>query len=239
MPVTIYVLNTSTNINCFDYSFHFDNKIKLFLTQSSRYWDSDYPQSRREKIAQAFNINNDTILIPKQVHGDSVLIINNETDELECDAIIYGQKSDIVGTINVADCIPICIYDSDNHNIALVHSGWRGTCKKIILKTINILESLGSNREFLKFFLGPSIRSCCYQVEKSFSEQFSPRAVFIRNKKYFIDLATQIKIDLEEASIPSNNIIIDDLCTYDSVKCHSFRRDGKSSGRMTMIAYRG
>ena len=239
MPVVIYVLNTFSNIRYFDYSFHFDNKIKLFLTQSSQYWDSDYPQSRKDKIAQAFNVNNRAILMPRQVHGDSVIIIDDKDEQLECDAIVYGQNPKIIGTISVADCIPICIYDYYNHNIALVHSGWKGTCKKIILKTINTLESAGSDRKFFKFFLGPSIRSCCYQVEKSFSEQFSSSAVFMRNKKYFIDLATQVKIDLEEVSIPSDNIIVDSLCTYDSTKCHSFRRDGKNSGRMTMIAYKG
>ena len=239
MPVTIYILNTSAIINYFDYSSHFNNKIKLFLTQSNEYWNLGYPQSRNKKIAQTFNLNNKVILTPKQVHGNSVVAIDDEVNELECDAIIYRGDSNIVGTINVADCIPVCVYDFYNCSIALVHSGWKGTFKKIILKTVDVLESMGSNRENLKFFLGPSIRSCCYQVEKSFSNQFSSSAIFRRNKKYFIDLATQVKIDLEDAFIPPNNIVVDKLCTYDSIKCHSFRRDNENSGRMTMIAYRG
>ena len=41
----------------FDYSFHFNNKIKLFLTQFNTYWDDDYPQSRKSKIVQSFNLD--------------------------------------------------------------------------------------------------------------------------------------------------------------------------------------
>ena len=225
--------------NYFDYSSYFNNNIKLFLTQPNTYWDSGYSQSRKDKIAETFNLNNRVILSPKQVHGDCVVNIKEDSQNLKCDGIIYREDSNVVGTIDVADCIPICVYDAYGHNIALIHSGWRGTYNKIILKTISSLESMGSPRRSLKFFLGPSIRSCCYEVEKDFSEKFKTDAIFRRNKKYFVDLATQVKSDLEEGGIPINNIMIDDLCTFDSDKCHSFRRDNKSAGRMTMIAYKG
>ena len=224
--------------NYFDYSSYFNNNIKLFLTQSDSYWDSGYPQSRKNKIAETFNLGNRVILTPRQVHGDSVVNVTKDSQDLDCDGIIYSLDSSLVGTINVADCIPICVYDSCSQKIALVHSGWKGTHNKIILKTISLLESMGSPRKSLKFFLGPSIRSCCYEVDRDFSEKFKIDAVFKRNKKYFVDLATQVKSDLDEAGIPINNVMIDSLCTHDSDKCHSFRRDCKGAGRMTMVAYK-
>ena len=234
------ILNKSSNPSYLDYSFHFDDKIKLFLTQSNNYWNSDYPHSRINKIVKTFDLFDKIIVAPKQVHGDSVITVSSKKkQDLECDAIIYKDSSNIVGTINVADCIPICVYDSYNNSIALVHSGWRGTFRKIILKTIDALESAGSYRKFFKFFLGPSIRSCCYEVEKNFANQFESKVVFKRDGKYFIDLALQVKFDLEKAFIPMDNIVLDNLCTYDNINCHSFRRDCKNSGRMTMIAYKG
>ena len=159
---------TSLPKNYFDYSFHFKNKIKLFLTQSNAYWDSGYPDSRKNKIAKTFDLDDKKIISPKQIHGDSVVVLTGKKQNLECDDIVYGGDSDIVGIINVADCIPICIYDTYSHNIALVHSGWKGTHKKIVLKTIDTLESMGSSRNLFKIFLGPSIRSCCYEVTKNF-----------------------------------------------------------------------
>jgi hypothetical protein len=225
--------------NYFDYSPYFNNNIKLFLTQSDAYWDSGYPNSRKNKIIETFSLSDRVILAPKQVHGDAVVRVTEDHPNPECDGIIYNQDSSLVGTINVADCVPICVYDSYGHNIGLIHSGWRGTHEKIILNAIDSFESMGSPRNCLRFFLGPSIRSCCYEVDKGFSKKFRTDAVFKRNGKYFIDLSTQVKLDLEEAGISIKNIMVDDLCTYDSSKCHSFRRDYKGAGRMTMIAYRG
>ena len=108
----------------FDYSHHFDNEIKLFLTQVNSYWDKDYPDSRKQKIKTFLKLDNKTIITPKQIHGDSVIRVSENSNSSECDAIIFKANSSIVGTINVADCIPICIYDFENKNIALVHSGW-------------------------------------------------------------------------------------------------------------------
>ena len=222
-----------------DYSQIFQNKIKVFLTQVDSYWDSHYPSDRLKKINNCFNLNDRLIFSPKQVHSSKVKILSKQSNiSPECDAIIYKGASRIVGTINVADCIPICIYDSKKDNIALVHSGWKGTCEKIVLKTITELEKLGANKNDLKIFLGPSIKGCCYEVTEKFTKQFDLCAISEDNGKYFVDLSNQVKFDLENAFIPSDNIIVDSLCTYDNNACHSFRRDGKKSGRMTLIAFR-
>ena len=35
----------------------------------------------------------------------------------------------------------------------------------------------------------------------------------------------------------NNNIIHSKICTFENNNCHSFRRDGDLSGRMSLIAY--
>ena len=47
---------------------------------------------------------------------------------------------------------------------------------------------------------------------------------------HLVDLLKNEKVEIT---------VLDNLCTYDNINCHSFRRDCKNSGRMTMIAYRG
>ena len=221
-----------------NYSQYFDNKIKLFLTQSDPFWDRDYPISRKQKISEKFHLEDKSIIIPKQVHGNEVAVLSDRLKEPECDAIIYKANSNLVGAINIADCIPICIYDPLADNIALIHSGWRGTCKKIVIKAINVLQEIGSEKKMFKIFLGPSIKGCCYEVKKEFAQEFDLSSIIKDKGKYFVELSNQVKFDLERVQIPSENIIIDDLCTYDSLDCHSFRRDGKKAGRMTFFAYR-
>ena len=220
-----------------DYSNLFNNKINIFLTQVDKYWDEKYPYSRKEKIKNYLKLKDQKIIIPKQIHGDLVIYVSNKTKNLKCDAIIFNSD-DIIGSINVADCVPICIYDTDREVISLVHSGWKGTAKKIVIKTIQKLQKMGSNKRSLRFFLGPSIKSCCYEVEDSFALQFDPIAVRRQDEKYFVDLSSQIKFDLEKEGILSSCIIISNQCTYDDKTCHSFRRDGESSGRMSLIAYK-
>ncbi len=223
----------------FNYSQIFEDKIKVVLTQVDPYWDSDYPSSRINKIESYFKLKKRRIISPYQIHSDNIAILSEQsTLNPKCDAIIYNSFSKIVGTINVADCIPICIYDFKNKNIALVHSGWKGTYKKIVLKTIDNMEKLGSNKNNLKIFLGPSIKGCCYEVTEEFSTQFNSSSILKLGGKYFVDLSNQVKFDLESILIPPENIVLDSSCTYESSNCHSFRRDGIGAGRMTMIAYR-
>ena len=224
--------------NLIDYSSVFNNKVNLFLTQIDDYWDKEYPHLRRDKIKELFNLKDLKIITPKQIHSDIVVDISDKAEDPECDSIIFNSNN-IIGSINVADCVPICIYDIDKETVSLTHSGWKGTAKKIVIKTIKKLQKMGSNKKSLRFFLGPSIKSCCYEVENSFALQFDSIAIRKQDEKYFVDLPSQIKFDLEKEGISSSSIIVSNRCTFDDKTCHSFRRDGEAAGRMSFIAYKG
>ena len=125
--------------NLIDYSSVFNNKINLFLTQIDDYWDKEYPHLRRDKIKELFNLKDFKIITPKQTHSDIVIDISDKAEDPECDAIIFNSNN-IIGSINVADCVPVCIYDIDKETVSLTHSGWKGTTKKIVIKTIKITK---------------------------------------------------------------------------------------------------
>ena len=57
----------------------------------------------------------------------------------------------------------------------------------------------------------------------------------IINKEYYLCLNSQISIDLINCGVNKDNIIISNTCTFENNNCHSFRRDGTSSGRMYSI----
>jgi len=219
-----------------NYSHYFKNKIKLFLTCSDKYWD-EIDSVRENKISDYIQYEGSKVIMPNQIHGDKIVVASNDFDRNECDAIIFNGKSNLVGAINVADCMPICIYDSNNNYIALVHSGWKGTLKKITIKTICKMLDLGSDRGSLKIFIGPSIRGCCYQVGESFVSDFSDSCITSKGGSFYLDLASQLLLDLKNENIPKNNIFMNESCTFDSLNYHSFRRDGGLSGRMSLIAY--
>ena len=219
-----------------DYSHHFNNKIKLFLTESSNYWDNS-PASKKDRILEYTQYKKNKVFIPNQVHGDKIVILNQKTANVDCDAIIYNGNLDLIGAINVADCIPVCIYDPNNNYIALVHSGWKGTLKKIVSKTIRKMVGLGANKGSLGVFIGPSIRGCCYEVEHSFALKFYPSCIIQEDNHFYVDLTSQLLKDLYYESIIEKNIFIDSSCTFENVNLHSFRRDKQQAGRMSLVAY--
>ena len=84
--------------------------------------------------------------------------------------------------------------------------------------------------------MGPAIKSCCYEVETEVANLFNVKAKLIMdNNKWRVDLSKQISLQLIELGVPADNIQISDICTFESYECHSYRRDGKKSGRMIAL----
>src|ERR1017187_2392036 len=83
-------------------------------------------------------LNYDSVVLQKQIHSDIITYISREGAIGESDAFITG-KFNIGLAISSADCTPVFIYDKKKKVIAGVHSGWRGTEKKILQKTLNKL----------------------------------------------------------------------------------------------------
>ena len=136
-------------------------------------------------------------------------------------------------TISTADCTPIFIYDKLNHVIAAVHSGWRGTQKKILKKTLNNLSfHFKSDPKNLFVFVGPSISQKNYEVGHDVAVQFDPVYLKKINGKLYLDVK-QVNIDLLfEFGISKSQIEVSELCTFEEKDLlHSYRRDGIISGR--------
>ena len=73
----------------------------------------------------------------KQVHGDDVLFPEIAGHHpRECDAIISSQPG-LFPAVKTADCLPILIVDKERRVSAAVHSGWRGTVRRIAGKVVS------------------------------------------------------------------------------------------------------
>ncbi|MGH9448601.1 MAG: polyphenol oxidase family protein, partial [Terriglobia bacterium] len=68
--------------------------------------------------------------------------------------------------------------------VAAVHSGWRGALKRITEKTVGEMRRIfGSKPGDLIAALGPSIRSCCYEVGQEVVDAFCGE--FVRGEEFF------------------------------------------------------
>jgi len=159
---------------------------------------------------------------------------------LEGDYIITPHSSISLG-VATADCLPIILYDSIKHVLAVIHAGWRGSAAGITHKALTDLQQLYacSLADILVFF-GPAARSCCYEIQPDFLTYFTPNPVGLitRDQKLFFDVSAYNKAVLMHAGVPAQNINQEyNRCTICNIQFCSHRRDGAQAQRQMTIAY--
>jgi len=205
-----------------------------------------------KNVCEATKISIQNLVLSDQVHKDNIKIITKEdrgkgilydSDILEVDGFITNEKN--VALVNVyADCVSIFLLDRKQKVIALVHSGWKGTVKKIVSKALIMMkERFDTNPKDCLAAIGPSIGPCCYEVDDKVIDQFKERFEDISNftllkdnGKYMLDLWKANKMILEENGILERNISMSNICTMcNSEKLFSYRKDQGTTGRMVGI----
>ena len=185
----------------------------------------------RKKFYENVGISYDKVSVQKQIHSDIITVVNDASMKCESDAMITN-KSGIGLAISSADCNAIFIYDSKNKVIVGVHSGWMGTQKRILEKSlIKLEESYNSNAEDLYVFMAPSISQNNYEVSKDFKVKFDSKYLLANGDKFLLDLKSANYDMLLDFGIPKKNIEVSNLCSFETEYLHSYRRDGKVSGR--------
>lgn len=195
----------------------------------------------RKAFFAKLGLNQEQIAFQKQIHSDIIKFVDNPGLLGESDALITS-KPNIGLAISVADCTPIFIYDKKNKVIAAVHSGWRGTQKQILKKTLNNLKfHWKSDPENLFIYVGPSISQKNYEVGEDVAVQFDQKYLLMKNAKLYLNVVNANIDMLKKFGIPEEQIEISELCTYEEKDLlHSFRRDGILSGRsLGVIALKG
>ena len=189
-------------------------------------------KENRRIFYEYLGLNEETVAIQKQIHSDIITVVDKSGNCGESDAMITLKKN-LGLAISVADCVPIFIYDKRNSLISAVHSGWRGTEKKILMKTLDKLKSeFNSIPSDLIVYLGPSISQVNYEVGLEVAEKFEKKYLIPKENKFLLDVA-QVNYDiLIKFGVKKSNIQKSELCTFEmSEFLHSYRRDGKQSGR--------
>jgi len=186
----------------------------------------------RKYFFNSLGLNVQSVAFQKQVHKDNITEVNIAGFCGESDALIT-DKLNLGLVISSADCPAIFIYDTKSKIIAAVHSGWRGTEKKILKKTVVKLKNdYNSDPGDLICYIGPSISQPNYEVGKEVAESFDDMYIQIKKESYFLDLKKANYDMLISENIPVENIQVSKLCSFGySDLLHSYRRDGEKSGR--------
>lgn len=202
--------------------------------------DSDvHVATTRQLFADALAIHPHRLWFPRQVHGTTVVEVNESTPpDIESDAVITTLPGLCIG-VSTADCVPVLLYDPQNQVIAAVHAGWRGTVAHIVEKTIQVMSAVhGTNPSHIHAMIGPSISPEAFEVGEEVAEAFDGcgRSACICREGYpkpHIDLWKANVMDLLQVGVNRDCIDCTPLCTHE---CHeklfSARRLGIRSGRI-------
>ena len=146
--------------------------------------------------------------------------------------------------VQVADCVPVLLFDPVKKVIAAVHAGWRGTMKEIARKTVEMMkQEFDCDPQDMIGGIGPSIGPCCFEVQKNVFHLaniiYSAREAVVikRREKTFINLWQANKIQLQRAGLLESNIELTELCTAcETEEFFSARKEGKTGRFVCGIA---
>ena len=136
----------------------------------------------REKFFGAIGASKMRIVALRQIHSDIVQVVDS-ANELQSgtDARETAPRSDALITrepgvllvVQTADCVPILLADPKRRAIAAIHSGWRGTARRIAAKALGRMQmEFGTKPEDVVAALGPGIGQSCYEVGTEVAAQF-------------------------------------------------------------------
>lgn len=177
-------------------------------------------------ICDTIGIDRSRLVLSKQVHEDIVHTVSEadlgngilyENKFESADALIT-DKPNIPIAVFAADCVPLFFLDTKKRVIALAHSGWRGTVKRIGQKTVEkMIKDYNSKPEDILTAIGPSIREECFEVgddvAEIFMNEFGAETVKKYGDRYHVNMQAAIKMQFREAGIPDKNIDDSGICT--------------------------
>lgn len=179
----------------------------------------------------------------KQIHSNKVFIVHNKNKE----SILLKEGDGLITNIGglplsvyVADCVAIYFYAPDKNVIAIAHSGWRGTFKKITEKIILKMQKIFNiNPQNLICAISPCILNCCYEVDKNLAKKFikkfklvADKVVSKKNNKFYLNLQQLNYYLLLQNGVQKKNIEVLNYCTACNTKYFYSYRKEKTAGRM-------
>ncbi len=154
----------------------FDN---LYIVYTEKIDGNQRVEENRKKVLQNFSF--EKVFLPIQKHTNKV--VKHSSLPQEADGVFADRKCLPIGVLT-ADCMPIVLFD--NERLSVLHAGWRGLFSGIIQ---NGLKNHAAQNT--KAFILPSIRKCCYQVDKSFISNLNISDRFFEKRKDGIYLSLQ------------------------------------------------
>jgi len=170
----------------------------------------------RGRVANAASFAVSSIRLARQVHGADLLEVGHDDEVVagEADIIATTEVGVTIGILT-ADCTPVVV--AGDGRVAVAHAGWRGLVAGAVERAV------GWVGEPRAAWVGPSIRSCCYEVGAEVIEAFRSRGLPVAAEDR-VSPATAAVFSLRRVGV--TNVAASGDCTGCDARYFSYRRDG-------------
>ena len=243
------------------YSLGIDKNYRTARANKEKLSKEEYDNAIKDykTLCDAIGVDYINLVKTNQTHTDNVKIVNNKIlknapdfnlDEYkETDGLITNKQNIVLSATN-ADCILLLFFDPVKKVIANVHSGWRGTLKRISVKAVEkMVKEFGCREQDIICCMCPSIRKCHFEVDKDVKDMFEQEykntqginleeiiEEKIKDKKWNIDTILINRIILKNAGLKEENIVDSGLCSVcHSDEIHSYRAEKEGYGLNTAL----
>jgi YfiH family protein len=221
-----------------------------FASMNLSYWvgdnehavDTNWERLRREvpdlKLVARLN----------QVHGNVVHAATRDTAALRPpgDGLVTAEPGVMLGIFS-ADCVPILMVDPKRKIAGALHAGWRSVIADIADAGVRAMDQLGARASDIRAAMGPSIGSCCFEVDAELADRFGREIDRAKNHtgagrpgKAVINLRAIVRDQLERAGLVPANIASVGPCTRCAPDRFFSRRaaGGKTTGlQMSFVGF--
>lgn len=193
----------------------------------------DLVLENRKRVAQAFEVEENRLVSPYQIHSADVITVSapwQEDADRKADALVTSEPNLVIG-VATADCGPVLFADPEAGVVGAAHSGWKGALTGVLENTIAAMQALGARKDGIQAVLGPTISQGSYEVGPEFHDRFIAQdrlfdGYFKPSSKdgYFMfDLPAFITGRLSALGLAHVSAM--NICTYvDEERFYSYRR---------------
>jgi YfiH family protein len=188
-------------------------------------------------VIRSINIPRKNVYMPIQKHTEKVHVLESDLVPVIADAVVTSEKGVLIG-VQVADCVPLLLFDRTKKVVGAVHAGWRGTAGGILKRTVKVFQDrFSSLSEDIFLAIGPSIRRCCYEVGDDVKtavlrETGQGNYYYDEDNRCFLDLSDANRVQALSLEIPEKNIWRSGECTFcNPDRFYSYRHTKGTKGR--------
>lgn len=203
----------------------------------------DNTRANRRRAFDSLGLPFESMADVWQVHGTETIRADSprgDGEPIKADGLITNRPG-ITLFQRFADCVPILIYDTKQHALGIVHSGWRGTVDRAATSPIKAMaEAYGSKPKDIIAGIGPSIGPDHYEVGPEVVEAVrgaftdSDSLIETREGKTYLNLWAANAQALREAGV--DQIEIGGVCTACNTQhFFSHRAEAGKTGRFGAV----